>query len=172
MKKLLGAHLGHTWGRCSWGTALGTVEAKKNDLKHSFCKLNTLGAHLGAPSVPQVCLVYKNCASGHFCLNCAPSVPQVCPSCALTASAPSVPQVTFCPNCAPTVPNCAPSVPQEIQFCAPSVPQLCLARFPNCLTMIKIIKLGLINKTKKLKKMYSTRISVSFMAHVLLCTTI
>ena len=52
-KKLLGAHLGHTWGTlgadavgAQLGHTWGTVEAK-NDLKHSFCKLNTLWAHLG-----------------------------------------------------------------------------------------------------------------------------
>ena len=51
--KLLEAHLGHTWGTVGADTAgdqlehtWGTVEAK-NDLKHSLCKLNTLGAHLG-----------------------------------------------------------------------------------------------------------------------------
>ena len=37
----VGAQLGHTWG------TLGAQLGQKSDLKHSFCKLNTLGAHLG-----------------------------------------------------------------------------------------------------------------------------
>ena len=42
-QKVTWAHFGHTWGRCSWGT-LGAQLRQKNDLKNSFCKLNTLGA--------------------------------------------------------------------------------------------------------------------------------
>ena len=37
----VGAQLGHTWG------TLGAQLRQKSELKHSFCKLNTLGAHLG-----------------------------------------------------------------------------------------------------------------------------
>ena len=47
------SYLRHTWGTLGADTAgdqlehtWGTVEAI-NDLKHSLCKLNTLGAHLG-----------------------------------------------------------------------------------------------------------------------------
>ena len=66
----LGAHLGHSWGTVgaksylghTWGTlgahlgqkqlghtwgTLGAQLRQKSDLKHNFCKLNTLGAHLG-----------------------------------------------------------------------------------------------------------------------------
>ena len=111
------------------------------------CAPTVFAPNTVAPSVTQVC---PKCASSNFVpqvcpkcfkftqtvlqiifsLHCAPSVPQVCPqvcpSCAPTLFAPSVPQVTFCPNCARTVsqlcPKCAPGNSILCPRCAPSVP--------------------------------------------------
>ena len=131
----LGAQLGHSWGKKLLGAHLGQKQLghtwgqlrQKSDLKHSFCKLNTLGAHLrhkvtrgtlGADTAIHCYLLLhqKIVYLSHFCPKCVPAGPQL-----------YLPQV--CPKCAPSVLSlhklCSSWFPA---VSAPIVPQLC----PKC----------------------------------------